>query len=136
MHVCTRGPQGLCTRAAKISDSVDPRHLSDPWLGWGRERQGRCWCQAQQYLSDVGQPYHVGHDAHERDEDLAAVAQQLRELVHQDCDEAFHGAELQGKGNTEHSSTVQSPSTAGWSFGEQFAAGPFAGLRLRPFGEK
>lgn len=107
----------LCTEATKILGSINPWQLSDSWLHWGRENAaggGRPKSPGsprspRQYLSDVGQPYDVGHDAHHGDEELAAVAQQLGELVHQGSDEPFHGAELQGKAQN----TVQSPAGHG-----------------------
>lgn len=47
------------------------------------------------YLRDVGQSNDVRDEADDGNENLAALPQNMRELVYQCGDEAFHGAELE-----------------------------------------
>lgn len=49
------------------------------------------------YLCDVRETNHIGNKADASDEELPPCPQQLWELIHQGCDEAFHRAELHGQ---------------------------------------
>lgn len=62
---------------------------------WEVALGGQNWCA---HLGDVGEADQVGDDADGSDEELPAVAEQPRILVHQGSDEALHGAELGGSG--------------------------------------
>lgn len=47
------------------------------------------------YLCDVGQSDNVRNKADNCNENLSAVSENLRELINQRSDEAFHSAELE-----------------------------------------
>lgn len=49
------------------------------------------------YLCDVGESNDVGYDAHDSNEYLSALPEDVRKFIHQRGDEPFHGAELQTK---------------------------------------
>lgn len=47
------------------------------------------------YLCDVGESNDVGYDAHDSDEYLPALSEDVREFIHQRGDETFNSAELE-----------------------------------------
>lgn len=54
------------------------------------------------YLCDVWQANDIWNEADNSDKDLSSSSQQAGELIHQSCDKAFHGTELQGNKSVEN----------------------------------